>query len=110
MRLQTYPDADTLLAMAKKKESIHDALRRRLRELLGQHNRISRETGVPQSTINRIYLGEASPRLDSVQPLIDWFDSYDAECARSRSARRPNAGNRVLVNRRAARPTAGALR
>lgn len=61
-----------------KKEPIHDYVRRRLREFVGHHIRIARETGVPQSSISRIHQGASSPTLASVQPLIDWFDKQDA--------------------------------
>lgn len=64
-----------------KKEPIHDYVRRRLREFAGHHNRIARETGVPQSSISRMHQGGASPTLASVQPLIDWFDKQDAGIA-----------------------------
>lgn len=95
--------------MAKKKESIHEFLKRRLTELHGQHNRISRETGVPQSTINRIYLEDSSPRLQSVQPLLDWLEAYDKRAARARSTPPAKARGGVLVNRRSARPAAAAV-
>lgn len=58
----------------KKKEPISDYLRRCLAASRGQHNRISKETGVPQSTIARINSGDCSPRISTVQPLIDWFE------------------------------------
>lgn len=94
-----------------KKEPIIDYLRRRLAGAIGMHNTIAKESGVPQSTVNRIHLGEVSPRLDSVQPLLDWFEAFDRKSARRRgSAPRPKAGHGVLVNRRTARAASPALR
>jgi hypothetical protein len=86
----------------KVQESIHDYLLRRLAELRGQHARIAAETGVPQSTLSRIQSGQGSPRLESVQPLLDWIAAYDAQRAArkraSRGARRSGAGGaRVVV-------------
>lgn len=70
----------------KKKEPINTYLRRRLGELKGQHNRIARESGVPQSTVNRIHLGLSDPRLGTAQPLLDWFERHDAKEARKRGS------------------------
>lgn len=71
-----------------KKEPISDYLRRRLSELKGDHNRIARETGIPQATVSRIYLGQVSPRLNTVQPLLDWLDKHDRLAGRVPHARR----------------------
>jgi len=60
-----------------KKEPISSYLRRRLQELAGHHNRIAKESGVPQATVSRIHAGLCSPRLDTVQPLLDWFEKHD---------------------------------
>lgn len=84
-----------------KKETIENYLRRRLTEFTGQHNRIARESGVPQSTISRFHQGGGSPRLETVQPLMDWFAKEDKASTR----RVPNAGGLVKTgraNRRAA--------
>jgi predicted transcriptional regulator len=94
-----------------KKEPIISYLRRRLAGAIGMHSTIAQESGVPQSTVNRIYLGRVSPRLDSAQPLLDWFEAQDLKAAKlNGSARRPKAGHGVLVNRRATRATAAPLR
>jgi predicted transcriptional regulator len=72
----------------KKNETIDAYLRRRLGEFVGQHNKIAMETGVPQATVSRIHLdADSSPRLSTVQPLLDWFAAEDAKSAR----RVPNA-------------------
>ena len=71
-----------------KKEPIFDTLKRRLGEFSGQHNRIARESGVPQSTVSRIYLGQCTPRLDSAQALLNWFDAQDAAAQRAKAKRR----------------------
>lgn len=63
--------------MREARETIHDYLRRRLSALRGQHSAIAADTGVPQSTISRIVLGDSSPRLVAVQPLLDWLESHD---------------------------------
>lgn len=60
-----------------KREPIATYLHRRLTELRGLHNRMAKETGVGQASISRIYHGQASPTLDTVQPLLDWIDAYD---------------------------------
>lgn len=72
------------------KETIHHYLLRRLAELRGQHARIAMETGVPQSTLSRIQSGKGSPRLDSVQPILDWLVEFDArQTVRGRGPRAP---------------------
>lgn len=44
---------------------------------------LSRETGVPQSTISRIGRGEVkNPTLDTVQPLLDYMLANDHKSAR----------------------------
>lgn len=59
-------------------EPIHAYLIRRLRENVGAHQRISAETGIPQSTISGIFSTTGrSPRLSTVQPLLDWFEKHD---------------------------------
>lgn len=90
-----------------KKEPIADFLRRRLAEAVGMHNQIARETGVPQSSINRLHVDHTiSPRLTTVQPLLDWFAAEDAKSAR-RAHRAVRTGN---VKRGAAKRSApGAL-
>lgn len=83
----------------KVQETIHDYLLRRLAELRGQHARIAAEAGVPQSTLSRIQSGRGSPRLESVQPLLDWIAAYDIQrAARRRASRgaRRNADGRVV--------------
>ena len=81
-------------------ETIHEYLLRRLSELYGQHARIAAETGVPQSTLSRIQSGKGSPRLESVQPLLDWIAAHDARVAArkraSRGARRSGDGAHVV--------------
>lgn len=96
----------------RKKETIHQYLQRRLSESIGMHNRIAKETGVPQSTVNRVYKSDASPQLDTVQPLLDWFEKFDREQERQRKAKSAvrGAGNRVLVRGRGASAAAAALR
>lgn len=71
-----------------KKEPIYDYLRRRLADLKGLHNRIAIETSVSQSTVSRIHLGQCSPSLDVVQPLLDWFERYDKSTAVAGRAKR----------------------
>jgi predicted transcriptional regulator len=87
------------------KEPIYDYLRRRLSELAGQHNRIAKESGVPQATVSRIHAGQCSPRLDTVQPLLDWFEKHDK---RTSALRIPNARG-GLKARRVRTATATAL-
>jgi predicted transcriptional regulator len=74
----------------KKDEPIEAYLRRRLSELKGHHNRIARETGVPQSTLSRIYLGQSSPTLATAQPVLDWLKRFDRSAGRV-----ANAGRRI---------------
>lgn len=86
----------------KVQESIHDYLLRRLADLRGHHARIAAETGVPQSTLSRIQSGQGSPRLESVQPLLDWIATHDAQVvARKRASRnarrRGRDGARIVV-------------
>lgn len=97
----------------RKKETIHQYLQRRLGESIGMHNRIAKESGVPQSTVNRIYKTDESPRLSTAQPLLDWFEKFDRKQQRpapARSAVRGAAGHSVLVRGRSARPASAPLR
>jgi transcriptional regulator with XRE-family HTH domain len=75
----------------KPKEPRHLYLRRRLAETTGLHLQISRETGVAQSTVSRIFRGNV-PRLDTADKLLDWFERFDRSSIR-----------KDLVRRRAAR-------
>jgi predicted transcriptional regulator len=79
-----------------KKEPIYTYLRRRLSELAGQHNRIAKESGVPQATVSRIHAGLCSPRLDTVQPLLDWFEKHDK---RASALRIPNTRSGLKARR-----------
>lgn len=79
-----------------KKEPIYEYLRRRLSEMAGHHNRIAKESGVPQATVSRIHAGQCSPRLDTVQPLLDWFEKHDK---RSSALRIPNARRGLKASR-----------
>lgn len=94
-----------------KKEPTSAYLRRRLDELKGRHIQISEESGVPQSTVSRIYQGKGSPRLETVEPLLAWFDRYDASAVRrSRSGQRGVRGKKSrLVQRPAQRAAAAPL-
>lgn len=57
-----------------KPESILSYVRRMLALHLGQHQTISKVTGVPYFTIAKIHQGRSlNPGLDSIQPLIDYF-------------------------------------
>lgn len=67
-----------------KKETIHDYVRRRLRELLRMHSRIASECGISQASISRLHLGIGSPTLATIQPVLDWLDRYDKEQRRSK--------------------------
>jgi predicted transcriptional regulator len=53
-------------------------LRRRLKETVGQHNKLAEKSGVPQSTISRIHLG-AIPRLDNAIKLVDVLKKMEQE-------------------------------
>lgn len=65
-----------------KREPLYDYLRRRLGETAGMHNRIARESGVPQATVSRIYCGHGMPRLDTADRLLAWFEEQDRLAAR----------------------------
>jgi predicted transcriptional regulator len=69
-----------------KHETIREYIERRLDETVGQHSRIAKESGVPQSTVSRVYRREAKPELDNAQALIDWFAAYDRQMRRRTSA------------------------
>lgn len=69
-----------------KKETVSQYLLRRLDGCVGMHSRIAAEAGISQASISRIYLRKASPRLDTVDPLLAWFDKYDRKAERKKSA------------------------
>ncbi|WP_162182742.1 helix-turn-helix domain-containing protein [Hydrogenophaga intermedia] len=83
-------------------ESIHDYLLRRLNDLKGHHNRMAEETGVGQATVSRIFAGQAMPRLDTAQLLLNWIAAHDRAAARAqrgpRSARRVAHAGGARVN------------
>jgi predicted transcriptional regulator len=81
-----------------KRETINEYLRRRLSEVKGHHNRISIETGVPQATVSRIYLGKVSPTLDTAQPLLDWFELHDRGAAVVRPPLKRNTRSSATVS------------
>lgn len=87
------------------KEPIKTHLRRRLSELVGHHNRIAKESGVSQATVSRIHAGLCSPRLDTLQLLLDWFEKHDK---RPSALRLTHTGG-GLKARRAHRDAAPAL-
>jgi predicted transcriptional regulator len=74
------------------KESISQYLLRRLDTSAGQHTRIAKESGISQASISRIYRREASPRLETVDRLLDWFERYD-RAAKKHSTPRIVAAN-----------------
>ena len=47
-------------------------VRRRLAETVGLHNQIAKESGIPQTTVSRIYQG-AIPRMDTAEKLRDYL-------------------------------------
>lgn len=64
---------------AMRKESVTQYLLRRLDASAGMHSRIAKECGIGQATMSRIYLRKASPRLDTVDSILAWFDRRDRE-------------------------------
>lgn len=59
-------------------EPILSYIQRRLEEFRGQWPTISRETLVGYDTIAKLARGERpNPELNTIQPLIDWFDGQD---------------------------------
>lgn len=89
-----------------KTKPLYDQLREHLANSVGDHNRIAKETGVPQSTISRIHLGKACPTLHKAQPLLDWFAANSGKT--KASARRiANARGRIQAAGAGASPAAG---
>lgn len=73
------------------KEPIHAYLRRRLEEVPVPHLTIARESGVPQTTLSRVYRG-AMPRLSTAEGLLNWFERYDrAQAGAARRRKRPES-------------------
>ena len=73
-------------------ETITAYLRRRLLDTVGWHSQIAKECGIPQSTLSRFFVDPScSPRLATVEPLLDWFARYDKATKRKlRSAKKSN--------------------
>lgn len=67
---------------AMKTETLTQSIRRRLGDYVGEHSRIALESGIPQTTISRIYRGESSPTIRNIEPLLAWFKKQDARDAR----------------------------
>ena len=57
------------------KISSYDRVRLLLKQHVGMHNQIAKETGVPQSTVSRLHIGGINPRVSTVDKLLDWFDA-----------------------------------
>lgn len=60
-----------------KNETLTQYIRRRLEDLVGHHVRIAAESGVPQTTVSRIYRGTSSPTAKTMEPLLAWFKAED---------------------------------
>lgn len=59
-------------------EPILNYLKTRLGESRGTWPQISKDTGVPYSTITNIAQGKvADPRISSLQPILDYFRALD---------------------------------
>lgn len=58
-------------------EPIQDWMIRQLAKYPRQQVQIARETGLPQTTVNRIARGISSPTLVTAQPLIDWLKAAE---------------------------------
>jgi predicted transcriptional regulator len=85
-----------------KKPTIFEQVRAQLALYEGQHNRIAKETGVPQSSISRLHQGDCTPRLSTVQPLLDWFDAQ----AKPKKRQAQAAGKKLRAGRiTTAKPT-----
>lgn len=78
-----------------RKETVHQYLLRRLDACVGIHSQIAIETGVSQATMSRIYLRKCSPRLDSVDPILSWFEKHDLDAVKASTSRSPVKAGRV---------------
>lgn len=68
-------------------EPILEYVKRRLEEFKGQWKRIHEDTQVPYATIANIVYGRSTnPELDTIQPLIDWFQARDEMVAKLRKS------------------------
>lgn len=76
----------------KKQTPIYDQVRALLARYERRHLEISRQTGVPQSSISRLHRGQSMPTLATVQPLLDWFAAQDTVKSRKPAAKRLRAG------------------
>lgn len=77
----------------KKQLPIYDQVRALLVRYERRHLEISRQTGVPQSSISRLHRGQSMPTLATVQPLLDWFAAQDVvDKPRKAPAKRLRAG------------------
>lgn len=81
--------------MGMSKETITQHLLGRLDASVGMHSRIAKESGVAQATISRIYLRKASPRLDSVEAILAWFERQDRKEKRKSTRRASVRANGV---------------
>lgn len=83
-----------------KKETPHQYLLRRLADLKGLHNQMAKASGVSQASVSRIFQGQAVPRMDTAQKLLNYIEAHDRKLAsvkRARSARRVPDTNSVAV-------------
>lgn len=69
-----------------KNETLTQTIQRRLKDFVGHHARIASESGVPQTTLSRIYTGTSSPTIRTIEPLMAWFKKHDAKEARKAAA------------------------
>jgi transcriptional regulator with XRE-family HTH domain len=67
-------------------ENLTQYLRRRLSEMVGQHNRIAKEAGIPQTSVSRIYAGTTTnPTVKNIELLLNWFRQHDAKKPKRKS-------------------------
>lgn len=67
-------------------ENLTQYLRRRLSTMVGQHNRIAKEAGIPQTSVSRIYAGTtANPTVRNIELLLNWFRQHDAKKSKRKS-------------------------
>ena len=71
-------------------ESIHGYVIEQLQKCKGQWPRVSAETGIPKRSIEKIARQEwLNPGVNTIQPLLDYFEREDGVRAPKRRSKSP---------------------
>lgn len=68
--------------MKRKKETLSEALRRRLLACGESQETIAAQCAIGQATVSRLMTGKTEPRMKTLEILTAWLDKRDKKAAR----------------------------